>query len=92
MNIAPSASQSPCTVKAGAWCVALVDGVVMRTEYHKRADKNFAKKLRRFVFDMNREDKDEDRIIEHLEQQQNKTEYLKKLILRDIRERKCNTD
>ena len=60
----------------------------MRTEYQKRADKNFAKKLRRFVFDMNREDKDEDRIIGHLEQQQNKTEYLKKLILRDMQHQK----
>lgn len=56
----------------------------MRTEYQKRADKNFAKKLRRFVFDLNRHDEDEARIIEHLEQQQNKTEYLKDLILKDI--------
>lgn len=58
----------------------------MRTEYQKRADKNFAKKLRRFVFDLNRHDEDEARIIEHLEQQQNKTEYLKELILRDMGE------
>ena len=92
MNTAQSASQSPCTAKAGAWCVALVDGVAMRTEYQKRADKNFAKKLRRFVFDLNRQDEDEARIIGHLEQQQNKTEYLKELILRDIGDKECNTD
>jgi len=72
--------------------VALVDGVAMRTEYQKRADKNFAKKLRRFVFDLNRQDEDEARIIGHLEQQQNKTEYLKELILRDIGDKECNTD
>lgn len=88
MNFAPSASQSPCTVKAGAWCVALDHGVAMRTEYQKRADKNFAKKIRRFVFDLNRHDEDEARIIEHLEQQQNKTEYLKALIQRDIQHQK----
>lgn len=59
----------------------------MRKESQKRADKVRAKKLRRIPLDFNVEDPQEKARLDHLEEQSNKTAYIKKLIDQDIEQK-----
>ena len=59
----------------------------MRSEAQKKADKAYAKKLRQIPLNFNRDDPEDNRLLEQLDKQENMTAYMKDLISRDIAHR-----